>query len=176
MAKSTAKNGGMTVAGFARLRGVSAEAVRQAVRTGRITPGADGRIDPAAAGAEWDEATDPRKGKGRRPGRARADGGTGTPGDLPSRAESERKRSYHLAERARIDAQAAAGLLLRREAVERAISEKVRRTRDLLLAIPDRIDAVLAAESDPEACRRLVADEIDRALDELSGPYVRAAE
>jgi hypothetical protein len=43
-----------------------------------------------------------------------------------------------------------------------------RRCRDLLLAIPDRVAASVAAVKDEAECRRIVAEEIDRVCEELA--------
>ena len=56
----------MSVAGYARHRGVSRQAVYRALAVGRITRDRDGRIDVQATDAQWEETTDPLRG-GRRP-------------------------------------------------------------------------------------------------------------
>ncbi len=49
---------------YAAHRGCSESAVRKAIATGRITPEADGSIDPAKADAQWDAQTDPARQRG----------------------------------------------------------------------------------------------------------------
>jgi len=44
---------GLSIRAYARHRGVSDTAVHKAIRTGRVTPEADGTIDPLRADAEW---------------------------------------------------------------------------------------------------------------------------
>ena len=44
---------------YAQHRGVSHEAVRKAIKTGRISPQPDGLIDPVVADAQWDANTLP---------------------------------------------------------------------------------------------------------------------
>ena len=44
---------GLSLRAYARHREVSDAAVRKAIATGRITPEADGTVDPARADAEW---------------------------------------------------------------------------------------------------------------------------
>jgi hypothetical protein len=51
---------GLTIRGDARHRGVTLQAVPKALATGRITVGADGTIDAAAADRAWAAATAPR--------------------------------------------------------------------------------------------------------------------
>ena len=53
---------GLSIRAYARHRGVSHVAVKKAIDTGRITPLADGTIDPDAADAQWAQNTlQPRK-------------------------------------------------------------------------------------------------------------------
>src|SRR3989304_5281631 len=55
------KSPSMSYRAYARHRGVSPEAVSKAVKTGRITAGTDGKIDPKKADLEWEANTDPSK-------------------------------------------------------------------------------------------------------------------
>lgn len=55
---------GVSRRAYAAHRGVSESAVRKAIASGRITPEADGTIDPARADAEWAAQTDPAKQRG----------------------------------------------------------------------------------------------------------------
>lgn len=54
---------GISIRAYARHRGVSDAAVRKAIASGRITPEADGTLDPQRADAEWARNTEaPRTG------------------------------------------------------------------------------------------------------------------
>ena len=44
---------GLSIRAYARHRGVSHVAVKKAIDSGRITPEADGTLDPQRADAEW---------------------------------------------------------------------------------------------------------------------------
>lgn len=52
---------GLSIRAYARHRGVADNAVRKAIRTGRIVPEKDGSIDVAKADAAWEANTDPTK-------------------------------------------------------------------------------------------------------------------
>jgi len=52
---------GLSIRAYARHRGVSDTAVHKAIRSGRITPEADGTIDPARADAQWAQNTEAPK-------------------------------------------------------------------------------------------------------------------
>lgn len=54
---------GLSIRAYARHRGVSHVAVKKAIDSGRITPEADGTLDPQRADAEWAKNTEaPRSG------------------------------------------------------------------------------------------------------------------
>jgi hypothetical protein len=62
---------GLSIRAYARHRGVSHVAVKKAIDSGRITPEADGTLDPHRADAEWAKNTEaPRAGTRARPVRA----------------------------------------------------------------------------------------------------------
>jgi hypothetical protein len=49
---------GLSIRAYAKQRGVSEAAVRKAIKTGRITLGADKTLDPLVANAQWLKNTD----------------------------------------------------------------------------------------------------------------------
>ena len=58
---------GLSIRAYARHRGVSDTAVHKAIRAGRITPEADGTLDPDKADREWNRNTEaPRVGTAHR--------------------------------------------------------------------------------------------------------------
>jgi len=58
---------GISIRAYARHRGVTDTAVHKAIRTGRVTPEADGTIDADRADQEWARNTDtPKKGTQQR--------------------------------------------------------------------------------------------------------------
>ena len=58
---------GLSIRAYARHRGVSDTAVHKAIRAGRITPEADGSIDPDKADRDWAKNSDtPKEGTKRR--------------------------------------------------------------------------------------------------------------
>ena len=56
-----------------------------------------------------------------------------------------------------------------RDEVTVAAFTRARTVRDSLLNIPDRVASMLAAENDPARVHQILADEIRKALIELSG-------
>jgi hypothetical protein len=171
----------MTQAEYARYRGVSRQAVSKAVRSGRIVLAEDGMIDPEAADASWRRNTDPSKPSNSVAGnprgavpRARHSNPqaprvtTGGPSPGPDYHVSRAVRETYLAKLVRLEYEIKTGKLIDAEESRHAAFQDNRRVRDLLLAIPDRTAAQLAACSDPAECHRLLAAEIRRACEELS--------
>lgn len=76
---------GLSIRAYARHRGVSDAAVRKAISAGRITPEADGTVDPDRADAEWARNTEaPRNGTRARPVRVAVPPDTAPAGDGPA--------------------------------------------------------------------------------------------
>jgi len=91
-------------------------------------------------------------------------------GDLPTlllktRIKSEVERAKLLEIRARVEA----GKYVDADDVKVAAFNKAREVRDSLLNIPERLAAVLAAESDERRVHRIMVDEIRSALEALTG-------
>ena len=176
---------------YAKHKGVSESAVRQAIAAKRITVERDGKIDPKKADAQWAKTTDLSKPRNavvgepehrRKPGEghkpmafspraAAAADGLEDPevsellrSTQKSRAESEDYR----AKTARLEYEELAGKLVSVDDVVARVFDMARRTRDLLLAIPDRIAADLVG-MDPDEAHRLLTSEIRLALEEISG-------
>ena len=73
-----------------------------------------------------------------------------------------------MARLAKIEFEERSGKLVNREEVTVAAFTAARTIRDSLLNIPDRVAAMLAAESDSVRTHQLLTDEIRKALGELS--------
>ena len=193
----------VTQTAFAKMIGVSRQAVQQAVASGRISK-VNGKIDPVKAKKEWAANTDQSKPRNRvtgKPKGRRDPKKPETPMELdkekssaPSRKKSSKKRStkkkqdddqekqsggstYAEARAARevfnaklaeIKLAKERGLLVESKRVEAAAFSLARRTRDQLIAIPERVCALLATKSDPNEVRHILEDEIEQVCSELS--------
>ena len=60
------------------------------------------------------------------------------------------------------------GALIPAAEVRVSVFNAARRARDLLLAVPDRVAAVLAGTTDAQDCHRILTEEIRRVCGELS--------
>ena len=77
-------------------------------------------------------------------------------------------RENYLARLAKIEFEERSGKLVSRDEVQVAAFNKFRTFRDGMLNIPDRVAAVLAAESDPARVHEILATEIRKALLEFA--------
>lgn len=173
---------------FARRRGFSRQYVSRLVRQGVVRL-VDGKLDPLEADAALAAQREParplrRAGGGSGATTDRAAGPASAPrtsatgvsshgaasGDLPTlllktRIKSEVERAKLLELKAKVEA----GKYVDADEVKVAAFNRARVVRDSLLNIPDRVAAVLAAETDPQKVHALLAAEIRGALEELTG-------
>jgi pyruvate/2-oxoglutarate dehydrogenase complex dihydrolipoamide acyltransferase (E2) component len=179
----------MSLRAYARHRGVSLRAVQKAIASGRISTQADGRLDAASADANWASNTAPRpipaaKPPAKRPVIVSTPEGahhhaeprpavreSSEPPKLESGLEYSKARAYKesfLARIAKMDYEERAGKLVSRDEMKVAAFNRYRTFRDGMLNIPDRLAAVLAAETDPRRTHELLSTEIRKALTEFS--------
>lgn len=173
---------------YARHRGVSLRAVQKAIGSGRIEKSPDGRIDVAAADATWESRTAPRPGTAAQnrvasPPESLANGYVPRetsnapqfeprselpPGSGIDYSRARAVRESYLARLAKIEFEERAGKLVSRDEVQIAAHNKYRIFRDAILNIPDRVAAVLAAETDSAKVHAVLVAEIRRALEEFA--------
>lgn len=176
---------GISIRAYARLRGVSDAAVRKAIKTGRVTPEADGTINAARADTQWHKQTDPSQ--RRAPSSERA-----VPADavnsirsvqgeppLPSTGttflQARTANEVLKAQTSKLRlAQLKDELIDRAQAIAHVFS-LARTERDAWLNWPARISAQLAAElnSDAHTLHVLLEREVRRHLEELGTLRVR---
>jgi len=165
---------------YARRRGVSRQAVQRAVNSGRISTVA-GNIDPERADREWVENTDQSKPRNRitgRPKHARAAGQPAEPmafgasesgdGSATGYARARAAREVYQAQLAKLELDVRNGVLVRADEVRVGAFNMARKTRDQLVAIPDRVAATLAATQDPVEVHRILEEEIERVCQEIA--------
>lgn len=149
---------------YAKHRGVALSAVQKAISTGRISTMADGRIDPGVADGEWAANT-----KARPPAVRRQQGED--EGDAFGAAQYSKARAvreHYQARLAKIEYEERVGSLVSKDEVQVAAFNTHRVIRDAMLNIPDRIAAMLAAETDEAKCYEILATEIRKALNEFA--------
>lgn len=150
----------MTQAQYARHRGQSREAVRKAVRDGKIPLDAQGRIDPRKADRAW-LANSAGRSHTRGPD-AQLNAATAY------RAASEARKAYWAAEREEMLARREAGDLVQIDEVRQAEAEVAREITNLLQGIRKRISSTLAAMDEADAIDHLLEEEHRHACSALS--------
>lgn len=150
---------------YARHRGVALSAVQKAIETGRITTQPDGRIDSEQADVEWEQNTTRRAPPVAKRGQEEDDVSMfGASQYTKARAV----REHYQARLAKIEYEERTGKLVPKDEVQIAAFNKFRQFRDHMLNIPDRVAAVVAAETEAAKCYEVLATEVRRALNEFA--------
>jgi len=151
-----------TGADYSRHAGVSREAVRKALRDGRITARADGRIDFEQADREWAKNTDPRKPSNRTTGNPKGARGNGKASATSGMAASQARKADAQASMEELKLAEMRGELGKMVEIEKAVFENNRRARDRLRMVVARMGGMIS----PEA-REMLRKEIREVCDEL---------
>jgi len=152
------------------LKGGTPSAVHKAIQAGRIQRDARGLIDPEQADAAWAASTDAgRGGPQPAPVRERLEPSPAPPalGAAPSFATSRAIREAYAARLAKIAYEEKSKILVDVSRVQAEAFRRARDTRDAVLAVPGRLAAILAAESDPIEVEARLTAELRTALDAL---------
>lgn len=154
--------GMVTTSEFARQMGVTAEAVRYALKVGRVKSWEeiDGkfRIDAEKGKAEWIANTQKRT-----PIQEEMRGVQG-----PSINQSRTILEAYKAKTAKVEYEEKIGTLVLADSVKRQAFACAREARDRLMNLPDRVAGLVAAESNERACHEILMKEIRAVCDELS--------
>lgn len=181
----------MSVAQYAAHRGVQSRAVSVALNSGRIKRAADGWIDSEQADKDWEANTNPRKSAANK-----RNGALGQalrkrrvarpayapvvdalpvetpmvepPPDIGAFAQARAVRERFAALLAKIDYEERSGKLIDRAQVTSTAFNLMRVLRDSILAVPDRVAAQLAAESDAATVHRMLEAELRTVLDNVA--------
>lgn len=149
---------GVSVRAYARHRGIADNAVRKAIKAGRITPESDGTIDIAKADAAWDANTDhtkrhdPAAFKDIDPEEAMnsvkqtlAENGRAAHG-MNSFTQARTAHEIAKAHLARQRLQEKKGQLINKDMVKAHVFRLGRQFRDAWINWPSRVSAQMAAE------------------------------
>jgi hypothetical protein len=125
-------------------------------------------ISPTASGARTQ--TKANHGTGSRGARSTpdligADGGNGTASGY---AKARAARELYQAQLAKIELDRQRGVLVRADEVRLGAFNMARKARDQLIALPERVAAILAATQDPAEVQRILEEEIERICQEIA--------
>ncbi|WP_281916019.1 elements of external origin [Caldimonas thermodepolymerans] len=149
---------GISIRAYARHRGVSDTAVHKAIRTGRITPEADGTIDPDRADRDWTRNSEPPKaGTGSRTVKVRVAEdpapslATGLPAGGTTLVQARTVNEVVKAQTNKVRLARLKGELVDRHQAIAHVFKLARTERDAWLNWPARISAQMAARLGVEA-------------------------
>jgi hypothetical protein len=169
---------GMSIREYARHRGVSHEAVRKALRSGRIRQDAEDGIDPDQADADWEKNTrssvvttppQPVQVATREATAASAQVGATDSPNTPSYQKARAVKEFYAARLAKLEYEEREGKLVNIDEINVQHFNRARRLRDRLLVIPHRLAARLAAETDVRTVEEMLDTALCEALEDLSG-------
>jgi hypothetical protein len=174
---------GLSIREYARyrraagLKGGTPSAVHKAIKTGRIHRDDCGFIDPAQADAAWEAGTDPTRGDSLAgPSRQRhvppsppsSASQPASSGSAPTYATSRAIREAYTARLAKLSYEERSKILVDASRVEAEAFRRSRDARDALLAVPGRLAAILAAETDPAVVEVRLTEELRVVLEALA--------
>jgi hypothetical protein len=155
----------MSLRGYARHRGVVLSSVQKAIKSRRISVQPDGRIDSGKADIQWERNTEqhapPVAQRGQEEDDTSSFGGS-------QYTKARAVREHYTARLAKLEFEERTGKLVPKDEVQVAAFNKFRQFRDHMLNIPDRVAAMVAAESDAARCYEIIAIEIRKALNEFA--------
>jgi len=155
----------MSQRAYARQRGVSVSTVQKAIETGRISTLPTGQIDSDVADEEWARNTQTHAPAVDRRGQADEDGEVfGASQYTKARAV----REHYQARLAKIEYEERIAQLVSGDEVQVAAYNKFRQFRDAMLNLPDRLAAMLAAESEAAKVHEALTVEIRKALNDFA--------
>lgn len=181
---------------YAKARGISHEAVRQAIKAGRLVKsivmvkGEPKIADEALADKEWAANTDQSKPRNRitgDPKHRRAskdepmkpmanDTGGESPSKGPSYAQSRAIREAYMAKLAKLEFDEKSGKLVGADEARIAIFNTARTARDMLMAVPDRVAPLVVGQTDAHEIHRILTDEVRRICVEMAKMKLPTAE
>ncbi|MDD3182444.1 MAG: hypothetical protein PHD48_06560 [Alphaproteobacteria bacterium] len=150
----------------------------KAVQSGRITRNPDGKIDPATADLQWERNSDPGQVEAQKTAQQPApqakpktkteEAAPVSSAEGPTYIQSRAIRELYVARLRKMEYEEKAGRLVPLEKVTVRWFNLARQLRDQLLGIPNRIDAIVAAENDRFKVNQLLSEELSRVLEEFS--------
>jgi hypothetical protein len=154
----------MSQRAYAQHRGVAHRAVQKAIESGRISTTPDGKIDSDVADQAWSRNT--RSFAPPVTGRGSEEDGDNFGASQYTKARAFRE--FYQARLAKIEYEERIGKLVSKDEMKISAFNEFRRFRDHMLNIPDRVAAMLAAETEPAKCYEILQTEIRKALNDFA--------
>ena len=162
----------LSIRSYAKHRGVTEGAVRKAIKSGRISKKANGKIDPDLADRQWSKNTDPaqiKKSEEKEPTQEAKSISSSNPLSVgPSYQQSRAIKEAYNAKLTRLQFEKESKKLISVDEVKISAFNAARMTRDRMLNIPDRVIPQLVGKTDIFEMKEILKTEIVKALEELS--------
>ena len=172
---------GISMRAYAQQRGVSHEAVRKAIASGRIHPEPDGSIDPIKADAQWDRHTRTAQPTTPKVATTRPSASAAPPSPVSQSSDDTRGVDYHKARAvretyaarlAKLDFEERSAKLISKDEADTEFFTLARQLRDRIQQIPRKVApeivALVVASPDVRGVTDLLDAAIHEALEDLS--------
>lgn len=176
------KNGYLNLSEFAKLMGVTRQAISYAVKRGKIKTKMLGKtrmVHGVRATKEWEKNIDPKaSAKGRKPKNKKSlteKQIENAPEFKPktyegfTMADAERQDKVYKARLSQLKYLEQAGQLVKIDKIQRQAFETGRKIRDALMGLPTRLAHELAVETDPHKLEIRLTKELTDVLDRIIG-------
>lgn len=160
----------VTMAEWARRKGVSRQAVHKRIRNGGLSTLPNGKLDPEVAEREWSVTRDPAA----PPAHPAVPAPPGTSSSIGVLAQARSASALVTAKLKQIDLEERVGTLVRVDEIEGRWFELARALQTRMLTIPSRLADLLAPITDSHEVRRVLDAEIRAALQELAAAAATA--
>lgn len=160
----------LSIRSYAKHRNITEGAVRKAIKTGRISKNKNDKIDPKIADRQWQENSDPAQVKEtiREDVKASPSSIISTPPVGSSYQQSRAVKEIYSAKLTKLQFEKESKKLISVNEVKVAAFNMARVTRDRILNIPDRVIPNLINKSDIHEMKKILKDELIKALEEIS--------
>lgn len=165
--KAAKAPGLLTKSAYARRIEVSPQYVSKLIKQGKLVPEEDGRLDPVKADAQIKALRHPERDQFRTSMVPEADA-EGQPQEYGNYQKARTIQAAYKARLTQLEYEMLSGEVVKKAEVKTALFVAARTTRDSILAIPKRISALLAGESDRHKIEKLLRGELQQALTTLS--------
>lgn len=165
----------ISIRAYAARKGISDTAVRKAIKSGRITLTRNGKINPALADRQWEANTDPaqvyaiKENSATSPSSETAPSGSGGVG--ASYQQSRAIREAYEARLKKLEFDERTGKLISTETVQREAFNAARKTRDMILNVPDKVIPLLIGKTDIHEMKEILRKELLRTLENLANLF-----
>lgn len=163
----------ISIRAYAAKKGISDTAVRKAIKSGRITLTKNGKINPTIADRQWEANTDPAQVYAIKKDDTSSETQPSTPtgGIGISYQQSRAIREAYEARLKKLEFDERTGKLISTETVQREAFNAARKTRDMVLNVPDKVIPLLVGKTDIHEMKEILRKELLRTLENLANLF-----